>query len=213
MSIAARPVAALLAVLACSSATAADLDQELAALARERDAAQYGTATDEARFKGFEAMSTHAAALAKQHPRRPEPLVFEAWALIDQSSVHKNFSSLGLLKQARQKLEAALALEPNNAAANSTLGSLYFNVPRFPLSFGDKKKGRAYSKKALAIEPTSGWMNLDYAKCLLKDEDYLGAIKHATVTLQAPMHPGSKRDTNSRAEAEAVIVQAKAKLR
>jgi tetratricopeptide (TPR) repeat protein len=215
MRITTRLTVSLLAALTCFAAlaTTKDLDQELAALDRESEIAKFETPDGDPRVKAFAAVRQHAADLAKQYPQRPEPLVFEAWALIDQSIAVNGLSSLGLLKQARQKLEAALAIDANNGAANSTLGSLYFNVPKWPLSFGDKKKGRAYSQKAIAIDPTSGWQNLDYAKCLFKDEDYSGAVKHATITLQAPTRAGSKRDANMRTEAAALIGKAKEKLR
>ncbi len=215
MNITRQFIAPMLVALTLSPAfaIAATLDQELAALARESDTAKFDTPDGDQRAKAFVAVQLHAAILDKQYPRSAEPLVWQAWALIDQSMVLRDFSSLGLLKQARQKLEAALAIDPNHAGANSTLGSLYFNVPKWPLSFGDRKKGRAYLLKSLAIDPTSGWQNLDYAKCLFKDEDYSGAVKYATITLQSPMRAGSKRDASLHAEAEALIVKAKEKLR
>jgi tetratricopeptide (TPR) repeat protein len=215
MVIKARFMAPLLLAIASASAfaTTPDLDQELAALARESDIAKFETADGDPRFKAFEALQQHAAKVTKQYPGRAEPVIWEAWAIIEQSVVLKNFHTLGLLKQSRNKLEAALAINPNNSDANSTLGSLYFNVPIWPLSFGDKKKGRALHQKALAVDPMSSWKNLDYAKCLFKDDDYLGAVKYATITAHTPMRPGSKRDASTTAEAEALIVKAKEKLR
>jgi tetratricopeptide (TPR) repeat protein len=210
-----RLMAPLLLAIASTSAfaTTTDLDLELAALARESDVAKFETTDGDPRLKAFEALQQHAVKVTKQYPGRAEPVIWEAWAIIEQSVVLKNFRTLGLLKQSRNKLEAALAIDPNNSDANSTLGSLYFNVPIWPLSFGDKKKGRALHQKALAVDPMSSWKNLDYAKCLLKDEDYSGAVKYATITLHAPKRPGSKRDASENTEAEELIAKAKAKSR
>jgi tetratricopeptide (TPR) repeat protein len=123
--------------------------------------------------------------------------------------------SLGLVKQARKTLEAAVAINPNLYAVDafSTLGGVYANVPGFPLAFGDKKKAAAYFQKALAINPSSLGANLGYARLLLKLGDYAAALKQATAALNAPPRPGREQaDKAERKNAEILIAAAKQQL-
>jgi len=207
-----RIVASLLVALVYSTAIAADLDQELAAIIRDYDSANYDSPNDDVKAKAFEAVAKRAESLAKQFPGRAEPLVWQGQAQASQSAFER---SLGLAKQARKTLEAAVAITPNQYAieAYSTLGSMYANIPGFPISFGDKKKARALYEKALAINSESAGANLGYANLLFKTDDYAGAIKHATVALNAPPRPGrDKANKAARASAEGLIAKAKKEM-
>jgi len=194
-------------------ATALDFDQELTAIIRDYDNANYESPSDDAKAKAYAAVVARAEKLAKQHPTRGEPLSWMGQAQASQSALER---SLGLVKQARKTLEAAVAITPNAYAveAYSTLGSMYGSVPGFPIAFGDKKKAHECYKMALAINPSSLGANAGYGSFLLKQDDYTGAIKYATVALNAPARPGrEKADKASRANAESVIAKAKEKLR
>jgi Tfp pilus assembly protein PilF len=139
--------------------------------------------------------------------------VWKGIALAERSGLER---SLGMLKQARQTLEAALAVNPNPYAtdAYTTLGSMYANAPGFPLSFGSQKKARELYEKALSINATGIGSNLNYAQFLLKAEDYAGALKHAAAVLAAPPRPGRERaDQAARTSAERLIARAREKLR
>jgi len=210
-----RIVAPLLLALAHAAAfaTAPDFDQELGAIIRDYDRANYDTPDNDAKIKGFEAVAMRAANLAKQYPSRGEALVWQGQAQASQAAADR---SLGLVKQARKTLDAAVAITPNASAADaySTLGSLYANLPGFPLSFGDKKKARVSYQKALAINPAHVGANLNYAQLLLKDDDYAGVVKHANVALSTLPRPGrEKADKAARTSAENLIAKAKEELR
>jgi tetratricopeptide (TPR) repeat protein len=215
MSATMRFVAPLLLVLAqaTASATTTDFDQELSAIIRDYDSANYDSSGDEAKVKAFDAVVKRAANLAKQYPNRGEALVWQGQSQAAQSAVDR---SLGLAKQARKTLEAAVAITPNAYAieAYSTLGAMYANIPGFPLAFGDKKKARECYQKALAINSNSIGANVGYASLLLKLDQYADAIKHASAGLNGTPRPGrEKADKASRANAENIIAKAKAKLR
>jgi tetratricopeptide (TPR) repeat protein len=215
-----RLIAPLLLALAYSTAfaTAADLDRELATLFREFDAAKYDTPDGDPRAKAFEALRLRAANLEKQYPGRAEPLVWEAWALSEQANVLRNYSALGMCKDAIAKLEAALTLDPKVYGADSyaSLGQLHAIGTGMPFlfRFGDKKKARAYLQQALAIDSIGAQQNLWYADLLLKEKDYAGALKFATAASLAPARPGrEKADADLHSRAEAKIAKAKEKLR
>jgi tetratricopeptide (TPR) repeat protein len=191
------------------------IDAELLALTRAFDAARYDLPSGDARVNALETVRLHAAALEAKYPKRAEPLVWQAWALDEQAEVDRSFSSLSLLKQARKKLEAAIAIDPtvNGADAYALLGGLYAQLPGFPISYGSEKKGREYLLKALAINPTGAQPNLGYARYHLKIGDYAGVIRYASVALTAPPRLGrEKADADLRAKAETMIANAKAAL-
>ncbi len=205
---------ALLALAALPSmANTANIDAELQALIRAYDAALYDSANKDVRIKSFDALIQRAERLVQQHPTRGEPLVWKGLAQAEKSGAE---GSLSLVKQARKTLESAVAITPNAYAADaySGLGSIYANVPGFPIGFGDKKKAREYFHKALAINAASMRVNVNYAQLLFKQDDYAGALKHATVAINAPPRAGrEKADKAARETAESLIVKAKANLR
>jgi tetratricopeptide (TPR) repeat protein len=170
----------------------------------------------DARTKAMETVRLHAVALEAKYPQRAEPLLWQAWALNEQAEIDRSFSSLSILKQARKKLEAAIAIDPavNGADAYSLLGGLYAQLPGFPISYGSEKKGREYLLKALAINPTGAQANLCYARYHRKVGNTAEVIKYASAVLSAPPRPErEKADADLRAQAEAIITQAKAQER
>jgi tetratricopeptide (TPR) repeat protein len=203
----------LLIALAYSvSLSAAELDQELASLMRSYDAALYDSPSDEAKRPAFAALSRQADKLAQQHPMSGESRVVKGLVQAELSGVELN---LTLAKQARETLEASLAITPNTYAADAytMLGSLYSVLPSFPISFGDNKKARECFLKALAINPSGLSPNLNYAQLLFKQDDYTGALKYATTALAAPPRLGrEKADKAERTRAEILVAKAKGKL-
>ncbi len=161
-------------------------------------------------------VAAQAAALASQNPTRAEPLVWEAIALATEGGAEGGLKGLGLAKQARALLEKAEHINPkalNDGSVYTTLGSLYAQVPGFPIGFGDAGKARAYLQKALAANPNGIDSNFFYGDFLMRQGDYAGAVKTLEHALAAPARPGrAVADQGRRAEAVALLAQAKAKL-
>jgi tetratricopeptide (TPR) repeat protein len=195
------------------------IDVELEGLTRESDVAKYDVPNGDARAKAFEALRVRAVRVATLYPDRAEPLVWQAWALCEKGSALQSFSSFGMYKDARQKLEKAIAIHatvPNIyiAGTYSTLGMLYGVLPGFPLSFGDKDKAREYLLKAVALDPVTPDWNLNYAEFLLNAKDFAGALKYANLALNAPPFPSrDKANAGWHQRAEMIIAAAKAKQR
>jgi tetratricopeptide (TPR) repeat protein len=210
-------LAALLALASApSTANTANIDAELQALTRSFDAARYDVPSGDARMKAMEAVRLQAAALETKYPKRAEPLLWQAWALDTQAYIDQSFSALTWIKQARKKLEAAIAIDPtvDGADAYALLGGLYAQIPGFPISFGNTKKGQEYLLKALAINPTGAQANLGYARYHRKMGAHAEVVKYASAVLRAPPRPGrEKADADLRAQAEEMIAQAKAQLK
>ena len=133
-----------------------------------------------ARRSSPESFEGRAEAFAKAHPERAEPLV---WVGIVQSShagAKGGLGALGLAKKARASLESALARDPQvlGGSAYTSLGTLYYKVPGFPLGFGNKDKAQELLRKALSVNPDGIDPNYFYAEYLYKQGRYAESMQY-----------------------------------
>jgi tetratricopeptide (TPR) repeat protein len=98
------------------------------------------------------------------------------------------------VKNAKKIFEKALEINPAalDGSAYTSLGSLYYQVPGWPISFGDDKKAAEYLKKGLSINPDGIDPNYFYADYLFRSGDYSGAEKSLRKALQAPARNSRK---------------------
>ncbi len=139
------------------------------------------------------ALASRASALAAQYPERAQPLAWQALAILSEADALHDLKSLELVRSARHLLERAARMDPDAIGPGSiyaNLGSLYAQVPGFPLSFGDPRKARVYFEKALAADPDGLDANYFYADYLYRQEDAPGAIRALERALAAPPRPG-----------------------
>jgi tetratricopeptide (TPR) repeat protein len=210
-------VAALALAPAAVHAQTGPLDARLDGLARA-----WAHANFEVHDKGAQAaeaarIAADADALAHQAPGRAEPLVWEAIALSTEAGAKGGLGGLSLAKQARGLLEQAERLNANalgDGSVYTSLGSLYAQVPGFPIGFGDAKKARAYLQKALAQNPGGIDPNFFYGDFLMRQGDYAGAARALEKAVAAPPRPGREvADRGRRQEAQALLAQARGKMR
>ena len=96
--------------------------------------------------------------------------------------------ALGLAKSAKKSFEDALAIDPKalDGSAYTSLGSLYYQVPGWPIGFGDDKLALEFLNKGLAQNPNGIDPNYFYADYLFRKGDLDGAEKAAKKALAAP---------------------------
>jgi len=115
-------------------------------------------------------------------------------AIIDSSwaGAKGGLGALSLVKQARSNLEKAIEIDPSalQGSAWTSLGALYYQVPGWPVGFGDKDKADAMLKKALTINPEGIDPNYFYGDYLLKVKKTDDAKRYLTKALNAPARPG-----------------------
>jgi tetratricopeptide (TPR) repeat protein len=145
---------------------------------------------------------------AGAYPGKAEPIVWEAIALSSAAKVEGGFSALKKAREARDLLLSAESIDATaiNGAVYTSLGSLYANVPGWPISFGDKKKAREYLEKAIAIAPADIDSNYFYADFLSNDGEYAKSAQYLKHALNAPPRPGREdADVGRRQEARALL--------
>jgi tetratricopeptide (TPR) repeat protein len=155
-------------------------------------------------------LAAEADSLVAAFPNRAEPLVWDAIITATEAGAKGGLGGLALAKVARQMLEKAEKINPAvlGGSVYTSLGSLYAQVPGFPVGFGDPAKARAYLQKALAVNPTGIDQNYFYADFLYRQGDMAGAVAAARRALAAPPRPGREvADRGRRGEANALLAK------
>ena len=99
--------------------------------------------------------------------------------------------ALGLAKDAKRDLEKAIAIDGNTlqGSAYASLGTLYFNVPGWPVGFGDDDKAEELLLRALALNSQSIDNNYFYASYLIEAKRYAEARDYLQRAQNAPARP------------------------
>lgn len=199
-----------LLLLASVVAAAADFDSELSAIQEAWAVIKYQKPAKEQAAE-FERLSERTAQLRQSYPSRAEPLIWHAIVLSSYAGAKGGLGALGPVKQARKELEQAVQIDARalSGSAYTTLGSLYYKVPSWPIAFGSKKKANEYLQKALAIDPEGIDPNFFYGEFLLeagKKEEAVFVLERA---LRAPDRPGrSLADAGRRQEIRKLLANA-----
>lgn len=183
---------------------ASDLETELVGIQQQWAKIQYQSPESE-REEAFKSLKTDAEQFVAQYPGRAEPLIWQGIVLSTYAGAKGGLGALGLVKEARKSLEAALAIDPNalDGSAYTSLGSLYYQVPGWPLGFGDDDKARSYLQKALTINPDGIDANFFFGDFLLEQGEPGRARTYLRKVLQVAGRPGREvADAGRRKEAQ-----------
>lgn len=211
-------MALTLGLTAAAPAFARDaaFDARVDGLAHAWDHANFEVRDKPAQAAAAARVAAQADALAHQFPTRAEPLVWEAIALSTEAGAKGGLGGLALAKEAKALLERAEHINPaalGDGSVYTSLGSLYAQVPGFPVGFGDPAKARAYLLKGIAANPNGLDSNFFYADYLVRQGQYAAAVKALEKSLAAPARPGREvADRGRRAEAQAMLARARQKL-
>ena len=207
----------LAGALLAGAAHADALDGRIDALSRSWAHANYEITDKGAQAAAAAQVAAEADALARQNPNRAEPLVWEAIAKATEAGAKGGLGGLALAKESKGLLEQAEKINPaalGDGSVYTSLGSLYAQVPGFPVGFGDAGKARNYLQKALVVNPNGVDSNFFYGDFLLRQKDYAGAAQALRKALAAPARPGHEvADKGRKAQAQALLTEAQAKLR
>jgi tetratricopeptide (TPR) repeat protein len=176
--------------LVAAAPARAGVDDEVRALQQEWEQIKYRKPATE-QEKAYQALATTAAGVRTKYADRAEPEIWYGIIVASYAGAKGGFGALSLAKDAKAALEHALQLDAKalSGSAYTSLGSLYYQVPGWPLSFGDDAKARELLETALALNPDGIDPNYFLGDYLYRQRDYDGARKALERALQAPPRP------------------------
>ncbi|MBB3062453.1 tetratricopeptide repeat protein [Microbulbifer rhizosphaerae] len=124
--------------------------------------------------------------------------------------------ALSAVKAAKADLEQAVTIDGSalDGAAYTSLGSLYYQVPGWPLGFGDAKKADEYLRKGLEYGSADIDANYFYADYLYHQKDYERALDYLQKALAAPADPQRPvADKGRREEIRTLMIEVEKKMR
>lgn len=196
----------LLALFASAAAHASDnpaLDADLHRLESTWAHIKYQVANKDEQLNQMEALAKDAETVINCNPGRAEPLVWNGVIVSTEAGLAGPMRALVLASGARKTFEAAGKIDPKvlDGAVPTSLGSLYYLVPGFPLGFGNNKKARGYLEQGIEISPNGLDSNFFYGDFLFRQHDYANAKRVLTHALEAPANADRRVwDAGRRAE-------------
>ena len=159
------------------TAMSAEFDDQLLEIQHEWATANYQTKGD-AKKKALEELTQKTAAFVSANAGSAEALIWDGIANSTYAGARGGAGALKYAKKARKNFQAAIAINPNalNGSAHTSLGTLYYKVPGFPIGFGSNKKAEQHLKKALELNPNGIDSNYFYGDFLIDRKRYDEAI-------------------------------------
>jgi len=129
---------------------------------------------DKEQLKAFKELIAQAEDQLKQTPDNADLLIWTAIVKSSYADAKQGLEGLKNAKSAKSYLEKSISIDANalNGAAYVMLGTLYDQVPGWPIGFGNKKKAKKFLLKGLEANSMSIDANFFYASHLLAKKDY-----------------------------------------
>jgi tetratricopeptide (TPR) repeat protein len=150
-----RILATLLFAASFVPAVQASVEDDVRALQTEWAQIKYVAPASE-QEKSFEKLTQAAAAVRDRYPTRAEPAIWYGIIAGSYAGAKGGLGALSIVKEAKKAFEDALAIDRNalDGSAYTSLGSLYYMVPGWPVGFGDDKKALEMLEAGLAVNPS-----------------------------------------------------------
>jgi tetratricopeptide (TPR) repeat protein len=164
--------------------------------------------------KGFATLSAQAATMVRNDPAA-ELFIWQGIILSTYAGAKGGLGALDLVKQAKGSLEQAIKIDPAalDGSAYTSLGALYYQVPGWPVGFGDDEEAEVLLKKALTMNPDGIDPNYFYGDYLAREKRYSEAKGVLEKALAAADRPGREvADEGRRAEVKALLAKVQSEL-
>ncbi len=176
------------------------MDAQLLALEDRWAEIRYEMKDKAAKLAASQTLINDAAQVAAGFPDKAEPLVWHALALLAEAEIRNNISALGLAKDARRLLERAEEIDPEATGGmiQTTLGMMYYEMPAWPLGFGDRSRAQEYLKRALDIDPEGKDNNYFFGDYLVTTGRGREAVAFLEQAAAVPVRPSHERADKGR---------------
>jgi tetratricopeptide (TPR) repeat protein len=163
----------------------------------------------------FEALAADADRLTASTPDSAGAWIWSGIIKSSYAGAKGGLGAMKLAKASRADLEHAMAIDPEalDGSAYTSLGTLYFKVPGWPVGFGDDEKAEELLKKALALNPNGIDPNYFYGDFLLDQKRYAEAEQALVRAQSAPARPDRPlADAGRQDEIEVALLKVRKKL-
>lgn len=188
---------------------------ELSQIQQQWASAKYQQTGDQQEQTFAELVKT-AQAAAKANPNDARYLIWEGIIRATYAGSVGGLDALDEVETAKDLFEQALKQDEKalDGSAYTSLGSLYYQVPGWPIGFGSDKKAREYLLKGLAVNPDGIDSNYFYGDFLLQQKEYKKAVAVLEKALLAAPRPGREdADAGRRQEIEQALGKARSKIK
>jgi tetratricopeptide (TPR) repeat protein len=176
---------------------------------------KYRTAPD-AQADAMARLKAQADAAVAAAPARAEPLVWDGIVTSTLAGLKGGMGGLSLAKEAKTLLERAEKIDGSalDGSAHTSLGALYYQVPGWPIGFGNKDKAKAELMAGLKANPRGADANYFWGDFLYNQGQYAPAAAALKTALAAPARPGREiADAGRRGEIQKLLATVDAKLK
>jgi tetratricopeptide (TPR) repeat protein len=180
-------------LILASPVNAASQTDSLPTIQKQWAKCQYDTFNKDNKIECLEGLVKQTQQSLNQAPNRSDLKVWLAITKSTLAGVDGGLGALSLAKESKILLDDVIKKDPEvlDGSAFTSLGSLYYKVPGWPIGFGDDDKAEEMLKKALAINPTGIDPNYFYGDFLAQDGRQSEAIVYLKKAQQAA--PRSQR--------------------
>jgi tetratricopeptide (TPR) repeat protein len=144
------------------------------------------------RAAALEKLAADSAAFTREQPQAAEAWIWHGIVTSSWAGAQGGLGALGKAKDAKRYLEQAIALDPTalQGSAYTSLGTLYDQVPGWPIGFGDEKKADELLRRALQINPDGIDSLYFWGDHLMRQGRHAEARAALEKAKQAPPRPG-----------------------
>lgn len=184
-------LAAGASLLAASPAVHAGAESDTIRVRQEWEHIMYQLAPRD-REPALEKLSRDSAKVMAQYPDAAEPAIWHGIIEGSYAGAKGGLGALSIVKSARKSFEHALEINPRamEGSAYTSLGSLFYQVPGWPLGFGDDRKALELLKKGLELNPNGIDSNFFMGDFLYRSGNLEGAEQALRKALLAPAREG-----------------------
>lgn len=173
-----------------SGAVLADINDEVTKLQHRWAEVNYQL-QEKAQLSAFEALVSDVEKVVSAYPNSAAGWIWSGIIKSTYAGAKGGLGALSLAKESKADLERALEIEPEalNGSAYTSLGTLYFNVPGWPIGFGNDKKAEELLLKAIDLNPNGIDSNYFFGDYLIQEKRYQDAKTYLLKAKNAPPRP------------------------
>lgn len=146
----------------------------------------------EKQAEAYANLAAEAETLVRSEPGNAPALIWQGIVLSSWAGAEGGLGALDTVKRAKSALEQALEIDALalDGSAYTSLGALYYQVPGWPLGFGNRKEAEKLLLRALEINPDGIDSNYFWGDYLVKQKRYAEARSALLKAQAAPARPG-----------------------